>query len=58
MSSVRQNVIKHKVSLLSLAAEFGNVSRASKVMGLSRDPAIFRMRKTQAWMEERIHENS
>ena len=33
MSSVQQNVIKHKVGLLNLAAELGNVSRACKVMG-------------------------
>ena len=37
MNSVNQNVIKHKVGLLNLAAELGNVSRACKVMGLSRD---------------------
>jgi Winged helix-turn helix len=37
MSSVQQNVIKHKVGLLDLAAELGNVSRACKVMGFSRD---------------------
>ena len=37
MSSVHQNVIKHKVGLLNLAAELGNVSRACKVMGFSRD---------------------
>jgi hypothetical protein len=37
MSSVRQNVIKHKVGLLNLAADLGDISRASKVMGLSRD---------------------
>ncbi|HEY3326370.1 MAG TPA: IS481 family transposase [Novimethylophilus sp.] len=37
MSSVQQNVIKHKVGLLNLAAELGNVSRACKVMGFSRD---------------------
>ena len=37
MSSVNQNVIKHKVGLLNLAAELGNVSRACKVMGFSRD---------------------
>ena len=37
MSSVSQNLIKHKVGLLNLAAELGNVSRACKVMGLSRD---------------------
>ena len=37
MSRVQQNVIKHKVGLLNLAAELGNVSRACKVMGFSRD---------------------
>jgi transposase InsO family protein len=35
--SVQQNVIKHKIGLLNLAAELGNVSRACKVMGFSRD---------------------
>jgi transposase InsO family protein len=37
MNSISQNVIKHKVGLLNLAAELGNVSRACKVMGFSRD---------------------
>ncbi len=37
MSSVQHNVIKHKIGLLNLAAELGNVSRACKVMGFSRD---------------------
>ena len=37
MNSFQQNVIKHKVGLLNLATELGNVSRACKVMGLSRD---------------------
>lgn len=32
MSSVPQSVIKHKVGLLNLATELGNVSRACKVM--------------------------
>lgn len=32
MSSVPQNVIKHKVGLLNLAANLGNVSRACNVM--------------------------
>jgi transposase InsO family protein len=35
--SVQQNVIKHKIGLPNLAAELGNVSRACKVMGFSRD---------------------
>ena len=30
-------IIKHKAGLLNLAAELGNVSKACKVMGVSRD---------------------
>ncbi len=30
-------IIKHKAGLLNLAQELGNVSKASKVMGVSRD---------------------
>jgi hypothetical protein len=37
MSSVLQKAIKHKIGLLNLANELGNVSRACKVMGVSRD---------------------
>ena len=37
MNSVQQNVIKHNLGLLHLAAEIGNVSRACKVMRFSRD---------------------
>jgi hypothetical protein len=37
MSSVPRNVIKHKVGLLNLAAELGNVFRACKVMGFPHD---------------------
>ena len=37
MSSVQQNIIKHKVGLLNLAVELGNVSKACQVMGMSRD---------------------
>mgnify|MGYP001066250290 CR=1 FL=1 len=37
MSSLNQNVIRHKIGLLNLATELGNVSRACKLMGLSRD---------------------
>lgn len=37
MSSLNQNIIRHKIGLLNLAAELGNVSKACKVMGLSRD---------------------
>ena len=30
-------IIRHKVGLLNLAAELGNVSKACQVMGLTRD---------------------
>jgi Winged helix-turn helix len=37
MSSFQQNIIKHKVGLLNLAVELGNVSKACQMMGMSRD---------------------
>lgn len=53
MSSFQQNIIKHKVGLLNLASELGNVSRACKVMGFSRDtfyPIAIRLR----WRQEAL----
>ena len=32
-----KSIIKHKVGLINLAEELGNVSRACRIMGLSRD---------------------
>src|SRR5210317_473186 len=32
-----ERIIKHKVGLLNLAEELGNVSKACRIMGLSRD---------------------
>ncbi len=32
-----QKIIRHKVGLLNLAEELGNVSKACQMMGLSRD---------------------
>ena len=32
-----KKIIKHKVGLLNLAEELGNVSQACRIMGLSRD---------------------
>ena len=37
MKSFNQSVIKHKTGLLNLAAELGNVSKACRIMGFSRD---------------------
>jgi transposase len=37
MLNTTDKIIKHKVGLLNLAEELGNVSKACQVMGLSRD---------------------
>lgn len=37
MLNTNEKIIKHKLGLLNLAEELGNVSRACKVMGFSRD---------------------
>ena len=37
MTSVSQKIIKPKLGLLELAKQLGNVSKACKVMGYSRD---------------------
>jgi hypothetical protein len=37
MYHTNEHIIKHKVGLLNLAEELGNVSKACQVMGLSRD---------------------
>ena len=37
MSSVSEKIIKPKLGVLELAKELGNVSKACKVMGYSRD---------------------
>lgn len=37
MTTLNQNVIKHKTGLLNLAEELGNISKACKLMGFSRD---------------------
>lgn len=37
MTSFNQSAIKHKTGLLNLAEELGNIPKACKVMGFSRD---------------------
>ena len=37
MLQSNQKIIRHKVGLLNLAEELGNVSKACQMMGLSRD---------------------
>ena len=47
MSHFNQTVIRHKIGLLNLATELGNVSKACKMMGLSRD-TFYRYQKAVA----------
>ena len=37
MDSFNQNIIRHKTGLLNLAAELGNISKACRIMSVSRD---------------------
>ncbi len=37
MLQSNERIIRHKVGLLNLAEELGNVSKACQMMGLSRD---------------------
>lgn len=46
MESFSQNVIKHKIELLNLAAELGNISKACKMMGFSCD-TFYRYKATR-----------
>lgn len=40
MNTVNRSAIKHKIGLLNLAQELGNVSKACKMMGFSRDTFV------------------
>ncbi len=40
MIHTNQKIIKHKVGLLNLADELGNISKACKTMGVSREGAL------------------
>ncbi len=46
-SSFNQNTIRHKATLLNLAAKLGNVSKAYMLMGFSRD-TFYRYQKAVA----------
>lgn len=37
MENYNQNIIKNKTGLLKLAEELGNISKACRIMGFSRD---------------------
>lgn len=40
-------IIKHKVGLLNLAEELGNVSVAARLLGLSRAAFAYRLKRIQ-----------
>ena len=50
MLNTTGKIIKHKVGLLNLADELGNVSRACQVMGMSRD--TFYRYKSAVWRQK------
>ena len=58
MSFVNQSIIKHKVGLLNLAQELGNVSQACRLMGVSRD-TFYRVKeaKDAGGIEALLHKN-
>lgn len=47
MNLVNQPIVKHKLGLLNLAEELGNVSQACKIMGVSRD-TFYRYQEAKA----------
>jgi peroxiredoxin len=47
MNFVNHPVVNHKLGLLNLAEELGNVSRACKIMGVSRD-TFYRYQEAKA----------
>lgn len=47
MNVVNQPIVKHKLGLLNLAQELGNVSQACKIMGVSRD-TFYRYQEAKA----------
>jgi transposase InsO family protein len=47
MNVVNQPIVKHKMGLLNLAQELGNVSQACKIMGVSRD-TFYRYQEAKA----------
>ena len=44
-----KSIIKHKIGLLNLADELGNVSQACRIMGLSRDRCIAITSRKKHW---------
>ena len=58
MSFVTQSIIKHKLGLLNLAEELGNVAQACRLMGVSRD-TFYRVKeaKEAGGLEALLHQD-
>jgi transposase InsO family protein len=58
MNLVNHPVVKHKLGLLNLAEELGNVSRACKIMGVSRDTFYrYQEAKAENTLEALLHKD-
>lgn len=58
MTTFNQNIIKHKLGLINLAEELGNVSKACKLMGFSRDTFYrYQAAKEQGGVEALLDKN-
>lgn len=58
MNVVNQPIVKHKLGLLNLAEELGNVSQACKIMGVSRDTFYrYQEAKSSGGVEALLHKN-
>lgn len=58
MNVVNQPIVKHKLGLLNLAEELGNVSQACKVMGVSRDTFYrYQQAKESGGVEALLHKD-
>jgi transposase InsO family protein len=58
MNVVNQPIVKHKLGLLNLAEELGNVSQACKIMGVSRDTFYrYQQAKSSGGVEALLQKN-
>lgn len=58
MNVVNQPLVKHKLGLLNLAQELGNVSQACKIMGVSRDTFYrYQEAKSSGGVEALLHKD-
>lgn len=58
MNVVNQPLVKHRLGLLNLAHELGNVSQACKLMGVSRDTFYrYQEAKARGGLEALLHKD-